>query len=550
MIACTCLGLSHNSYNIYINPENSSARVGRTFSINISASNVSPPGLWAYEFKLYYNRSLLEAVSAKIPSDHFLKSTLSLNGTFILDPGTINQTEGTVSFVATLIGAEPGKTGNGTLANITFAIIAAGKSDLRIGGYLTSEPKFIDGNGSIIPNTDYSLTDGHAEGLPPSPPTIPSPPSTPGKQTFAFHFTRLYGYLTFPEECHPASTITHELIVAAEPDGIHLNYFKLDISCNTSIGQKTLYNETIENKNLPETWILNETIRLTIPGDGAGRIHCTIAAETYRQFTASDNAVELDTTNMLTMTYEEMQTAYSELLKQHNDTLEQLELWMTEHGRLNSTYQNLLHLHNLTVIELQHWQNEYQTLNDTYYDLLNHHDNALEQLDHWINEYSRLNNTFNQLQTSYVITSSNYTKLQMDYTLLKSLHDSLRADYNSLNSTYNSLEARYNDLLEKNNLLNSTYQELKLNFTVLVISFDELKYNLTILQAKYDNLSKSYNLLNSTYSALLIDLENLRSRNDITVRELWLTRMLWFIFIGIAVAAVVYTIYSFKKEAK
>jgi len=553
----TCLGLSHSGFIVYIDPQSSSTRVNQIFSINITISNVSAPGLWAYEFKLYYNNSLLEPLSVKIPDDHFLKPTLSPDGIFIIDPGTINQTEGTVSFIATLLGSEPGKTGSGTLANITFVIITSGKSTLRIGGYTSSEPKFADGNGNPIPSCEYSIIDGYVEGLPPPPPPIPPPPPTPGKQTIAFNFMGIYGYLTFPEECHPTDIITHELIVAAEPEGIHLNYFKLNISCNTSLGQKTLYNETIENRDLPETWILNKTIRLTIPGDAYGKIRCIIETETYRRFTTCDGAIDLHTTYIRTVTYEELQAAYQELLNQHNATVKELERWVAEYQKLNSTYHELLSLYNTTVDELQHWQNEYQKLNHTYHELLNQYNTTLEQLNYWIAEYGKLNNTYNQLQKNYASLNSSYQKLQMDYNSLKSSYDSLEASYRSLNSSYNSLEtnyeslqAKYNELLEKYNSLNSTYQELKTNYTNLAVSFEELKFDLILLQAKYDSLLGNYNSLNSTYYALLEEFETLKSRNNALVRELWMTRALWFIFLATTTATTVYIIYLTKKKTK
>jgi hypothetical protein len=554
VVAHTCLGLAHNGFTVYMNPQNSSARVGHTFSINITISNVSSPGLWAYEFKLYYNKSLLEPLSARIPADHFLKPALSPDGIFIINPGTINQTEGTVSFAATLTGPELGKTGTGTLANITFMVMTTGKSALRIGGNMTGEPKFVDGNGDAIPADNYSLIDGYAEGLPLPPPPIPPPPQTSGKQTLTFNFMGIYGYLTFPDECHPKDVIDLGLIVAAEPEGIHLNYFRLNISCNTSLGQKTLHNETIENKDLPETWTLNQTIKLTIPSDSYGKVYCSIETETYRQFTTCDSAIGLYTTYIRTVTYEELQAYYQELLNRHNATVKELEHWITEYQKLNGTYTELSSLYNTTFNELQLWQTEYQKLNNTYHDLMNQYNTTIEQLNNWISKYQTLNSTYNQLQQNYSSLNSSYQNLQTVYTALKSSYDSLEANYSSLNLTYNllknnydSLQERYNVLLEKFTSLNSTHQELSVNYTLLIKNFDGLKYNLTLLQAKYDNLTSIYSTLNSTYSALLEEFKNLESRNDALTRELWLTRLLWFTFLAVAVAATVYIVYLLKK---
>lgn len=498
ILAHTCLGLSHSVFNVYINPQNISARVGHTFSINVTISNVSSLGLWAYEFKLYYNKSLLEPISAKIPADHFLKPTLSPDNIFIFNPGTINQTEGTISFAVTLIGPEPGKTGTGTLANITFTVITSGESTLKIGGNMMGEPKFVDGDGSIIPAYNYSLTEGYVDGLPVPPPPIPPPPQTSGKQTLTFDFMGMYGYLTSPEECHPKDAIEYKLIVAADPDGIHLNYFRIDISCNTSFGLKLLYNKTIENKDLPETWVLNDTIKLTIPSDAYGKVRCLIETETYRQFTTCDSAMEFYTTYIRMVTYEELQASHQELLNRYNATVKELE--------------------------------------------------------HWITEYQKLNNTYNQLQKNFASLNSSYQQLQTDYASLKSSYDSLAGSYYSLNftyyslkSNYDSLQERYNELLEKFTSLNSTYQELSDNYTLLVKDFDILKYNLTLLQAKYDNLTSSYNTLNSTYSVLLEEFKALESRNDALIRELWLTRVLWFTFLAIAVVAAVYVVYIVRK---
>lgn len=557
IVTPTCLGLSHNGFRVYVDPQNSSARVGATLSINISISNVSAPGLWAYEFKLYYDKTLLEPILARIPSDHFLKPTVLPEDLFVLDPGTINQSEGTVSFAAMLLGSEPGKTGNGTLVNIQFAVTTTGRSALTVGGYTGAEPKFADGNGDIIPNSNYTLVEGYVEGLPLPPPEIPPPPQIPGQQTSAFNFKGIYGYLTFPEECHPGDVTKYGLIVAAEPDGIHLNYFRLNVTCNVSSGQRILHNETIQNQDLPETWILNETITLAVPNDAQGKVHCILETETYAQFTTCDSSIELDTTHIRTVTYQELQTAYQELLDQHNATLQELQGWIDEYQELNNTYNQLSSLYNTTVNELHRWQDEYRNLNSTYQNLLSQQNATLEQLNHWINQYEQLNNTYNQLLNDYDSLNSNYRRIQSDYNSLRSAYDSLEASYRSLNSSYNSLKEDYetlqsncSDLLAKYDSLNATYLQLSLNYTILSQNFEELRQNLTLLQTRYDNLSSTYDLLNSTYYALLEDFETLNSTNNALARELWLNRALWLTSLGIAIAAIAYTLYSIRKKPK
>jgi predicted nuclease with TOPRIM domain len=554
-LGVVCLGGTYAVFVVCIDPQYSSGRVGDIFSLNITASDVSPPGLWAYELKLHYNNSLLTPVSAKIPIDHFLRPTLSPDNLFIIDAGTVNQTEGTVSFAATLGGEEPGKTGSGTLANLTFRPITTGNSTLTIGGRILPEPKFVDGDGNIIPSYGYSLTDGYTEGLPPLPPSIQPPPATAGKQTLGFRFTGTYGYLIFPEECHPGDTITHELLVAAEPIGTHLNYFRLNISCTTPLEEKTLYNEMIENEDLPGTWILNTTATLTIPNDASGKVRCIIETESAQQSATSDNTLDTCTTYIRTLTYTELQTAYENLLNLQNNTKRELEQWMAQYQDLNATYNQLLNLHNTTITELQHWQNEYQELNNTYNQFLTQHNSTAEGSDQWMNMYEELNNTYSQLLGNYCSLNMTYYELQLDYNTLKSSYDSLEANilllnssYNSLKDSFESLQTNDKDLAEKYNSLNLTYQELNLNFTNLQFNFEELKNNLTSLQAAYDNLSSSYNSLNTTYSLLLHEYEDLRSSDDPLIRELWLTRVLWFIFLVLTIAAMLYAVYLIRKQ--
>ncbi len=499
LISQTCLGLSHTRFNVYVDPHNSSVRVGHTISINITVSNVPEPGLYAYEIKLLYNNSLLEPVSAGIPPDHLLEPTLSPDGVFTVDPGTINATEGFVSFAVTLVGPEPGKTGSGTLAKVDFVIIASGSSVLAIGGNTAGEPKFVDGDGQTVSNQSFSVENGYVDGIQLPPLPIEPPLPTLGKQTLTFNFMGIYGYVVFPEECHPEDIITHELIVAAEPDGIHLNYLRLNISADTPQGELILHNETLENQDLPETWILNKTIALAIPEDAYGRLHCFIETETYRQFTVSDGMVGFDTTKIRTLTYEELQVEYEELLSQYNATL----------------------------VEIDEWMYKYEELNVTYHELISDHNYTLEQLSYWIGELERINASCNELMKEYSTLNSSYSLLQSNYEYLQS-------QYNSLSEEFGSLEL--------------AYEILNFNYTDMLGRFDELQGNMTVLQNKYNDLSNNYDSLNSAYNTLLQDYENSKSKENPLTLELSLTKGLWLTFVAATVATSIYIVYSAKKK--
>jgi len=519
---------------VYVSPEHNSARVNHIFSVNISIADVPESGLWAYEFRLYYNNSLLEPLSAEIPAGHFLEPTLSPDNILILDSGIINQTEGTVSFAVVLINPEPGKTGSGTLANITFVAIAPGECALRIGGYVTDEPKFVDGNGDPIPPYEYSITDGYFEAIPPPPPPIPPPTPKAGWETAAFDFMGIYGYLTFPEECHPNDTLTHELIIAAEPDGIHVIHFGINISCNTASGETILYAEKIiENEELPEDWVLNKNVTLTIPTDAYGKLCCVIEADTYKRFTTCDSAVRFHTTRIRTLTYEGLLAAYNSLLNLYNDTLEELDYWSSEYQTLNNTYHQLL---------------------TDYQELLNQHNITVVELNHWLTEYQTLNNTYHQLLTDYDLLNFSYQKLETDYESLQASFKSLEASFNSLNSSYNllkrdydSLQAEHNDLLDASDLLNSTYMGLLSNHTGLLSDFESLQNKLSSLETSYDNLLDNYNLLNSTYHTLLDEYERLKSTTDALEDEIQNVKALWGILLAMAMVATALTIYLVMK---
>lgn len=161
---------------IYVDPQNnvflpSNGTVGTNFSISLKALNWTAPGVFSYKFKLFYNNTLLQATNALIPTGHWL-TPVNPNNVSIIDPGTINQTEGSVSFAVTLNGSESGKTGSGTISTITFNITQAPPTGgnvsctLEIRNITLTDPS----NATISPDT-YQIINGNylfSAGAPPS----------------------------------------------------------------------------------------------------------------------------------------------------------------------------------------------------------------------------------------------------------------------------------------------------------------------------------------------------------------------------------------------
>ncbi len=90
--------------------------IGSTFSINVSVTNVA--NLWNWQVKLWFNASLIECTNAQVspgsPFDFAIKPT-----------PVIDNTTGFVMMGASRLGDEPGVSGSGNLASMTFQIMAA-----------------------------------------------------------------------------------------------------------------------------------------------------------------------------------------------------------------------------------------------------------------------------------------------------------------------------------------------------------------------------------------------------------------------------------------
>jgi len=107
------VGFSPSTTKLYVDPpkiERWTPVLGETFKVNVSIANVSD--LQSFEFKLYWNTTLLDLTKAEIRP--------FLNPLWIVTKNEINEALGRYWLNITSIAPPPGKNGSGPLVTLTF----------------------------------------------------------------------------------------------------------------------------------------------------------------------------------------------------------------------------------------------------------------------------------------------------------------------------------------------------------------------------------------------------------------------------------------------
>jgi hypothetical protein len=148
---------------LYVNPQKSVVVLGSTFTVNVSIANVplEGPRLLAYEFKLYYNKTVLEGISIELPEGHFLTPEIDPNDIYILECD-FYQEDGYAYVAVTQGGVEEGNTGGGTLVVVTFKASLQGNSTIEIHDELLLTPDSY----RFWPD-EYEVVNGFVEVVPP-----------------------------------------------------------------------------------------------------------------------------------------------------------------------------------------------------------------------------------------------------------------------------------------------------------------------------------------------------------------------------------------------
>lgn len=145
-----------------VDPPTATIDIDQELTVSITVSDMPEPGLFSYQLELHFDPDYLNATSAEIPDGHFLTPTSGVPpGIFVVQPGVINNTGGTVSFAVTLLAPEEGKTGSGVLGTVTFSGKAEGVASLTLEEVVLADP-----NAQPIPEEDYDLNDGEVTVIP------------------------------------------------------------------------------------------------------------------------------------------------------------------------------------------------------------------------------------------------------------------------------------------------------------------------------------------------------------------------------------------------
>jgi hypothetical protein len=241
--------------------------------------------------------------------------------------------------------------------------------------------------------------------------------------------------LTFPEEAHPNTTITHNVTITAHTH-LSLQSFTLFIYAPVNETWQEVKNRTI-SWDFSENETLISRIEFQLPQNTNGTLYCEMTVKT--DHSSDYSSYKFYTTSVSELTFSEMQKLYNEMLANYT--------------MLQADYETLLNEYNGLLAN-------YTSLFANYTALLSEHNDLLAKHNAQVATYQALLNSYNKLSGDYSTLNSNYQSKVNEY-------NALQANYDSLNSTHYSLQANYTSLQGVYDALNKTYTELGADLTDL-----------------------------------------------------------------------------------
>ena len=179
LLAPIYIAKSQGSFNTTISviPAQTSAQVGKTFTVNITLSDVE--NLYGIDVTLDYNGSVLQIVDAK-PNGNNLDSATGFLGTNSIPGGVLYgspltndandigagclyyntslSTSDEYHLFATSVNPANSFNGSGTIASLTFKVLESGHSDLILNTTLADHPEAGETTSEAISHIDVSAS--------------------------------------------------------------------------------------------------------------------------------------------------------------------------------------------------------------------------------------------------------------------------------------------------------------------------------------------------------------------------------------------------------
>jgi PKD repeat protein len=199
MFAAVSIVKADPTTTLYIVPssiDDPSITPGSTIVINASVTDAT--NIFTWQVKVFFNPTVLNATQATYPSDHIFTGLPFIPVTPVLD-----NTAGSVTIGASLIGSASGFTGSGTLCQMEFTVLSRGLSPLDFSEPYGSDTFLLDPDLSEIPaEVNNGYFDNRLD--------LPEPP------------VAIFDYS--PKPVIVSQMITFDASASYDPDGTIVNY--------------------------------------------------------------------------------------------------------------------------------------------------------------------------------------------------------------------------------------------------------------------------------------------------------------------------------------
>lgn len=229
--------------------------------------------------------------------------------------------------------------------------------------------------------------------------------------------------IEFPDEAHPAETITYNVTITANTNLI-LQKFNITIWLQTNSTTLHIRNQTTTEWNLLENENLISHLGFTLPPNANGKLYCLLYVQTDQS--ADYSSYSFYTTYVSNLTFTEMQNLHNEMLANYNSLEAKYNAQFLNYQSLLSSNSNLENEYNTANKNLESKSNQYKTLQS---------------------DYQTMNSTMNDLKTTY---------------------NALNQTCNALNQTNTNLQERLVSLQEKVNPLQTAVDTYRVAMFIFV----------------------------------------------------------------------------------